>query len=167
MDDAVALIFGSIAGAAVVAATALLARRFCGDRIHRCCHPCCPTLADAYLGGVPSTSTAAGGARIGYATIEHDLDAEELEFKNIIEKTVAASRKFEMELGASQSSTSNHFSVDDDDEDFESEQWTNTTLAKLGLNAQGRLGASVESAPHSSSSSKVRGALRLRLVQAY
>jgi hypothetical protein len=93
---------------------------------------------------------------VGYETIEHELDPEELEFKSIIEKTVAASKRFEVQLGNSAA----QYSLDDD-EDVESEQWTNATLAKLGLNQAGRLN---ESTPQSSSSASIINKVRVSLA---
>ena len=47
--DTTALMLGALAGAAVVAAAVIVARRVCGQRLHACMRPLCPQFADAFI----------------------------------------------------------------------------------------------------------------------
>ena len=47
--DTTALMLGALAGAAVVVALVIAARRVCGQRLHACMRPLCPQFADAFI----------------------------------------------------------------------------------------------------------------------
>jgi hypothetical protein len=47
--DTTALMLGALAGAAVVVALVLAARRVCGQRLHACMRPLCPQFADSFI----------------------------------------------------------------------------------------------------------------------